>query len=205
MTTISIIKDSNIFNSKCQTLVNTINCVGVMGKGLALEMKNRFPTMFEKYKDLCNKQLIDVGKLWLYKDFNGTWILNFPTKKHWKLNSEYEYIEENAIDLNMRYIRGLSADMEDLLKDQGRKDAEMFFDYFLWSASKNIYVNTNQKERTSPILATLPEKAKMKSNQKDVVIITDNTNSDSNLAVMIKRFENIFSYTRILAAIENFS
>ena len=94
MTTISIIKDSNIFNSKCQTLVNTINCVGVMGKGLALEMKNRFPTMFEKYKDLCDKQLIDIGKLWLYKDFNGTWILNFPTKKHWKLNSEYEYIEE---------------------------------------------------------------------------------------------------------------
>ena len=61
MTTISIIKDSNIFNSKCQTLVNTINCVGVMGKGLALEMKNRFPTMFEKYKDLyseLNKSLV---------------------------------------------------------------------------------------------------------------------------------------------------
>ena len=94
MMTLTIIKNRNIFDSQCQTIVNTVNCVGVMGKGLALEMKKRYPNMFDKYKDYCDKGLIDIGKLWLYKHSDDKWILNFPTKKHWKNNSEYEYIEE---------------------------------------------------------------------------------------------------------------
>ena len=97
MTTITILENRNIFDSQCQTIVNTVNCVGVMGKGLALEMKKRYPDMFEKYKDFCNKGLIDVGKLWLYKHSDEKWILNFPTKKHWKNPSEYEYIEDGMI------------------------------------------------------------------------------------------------------------
>lgn len=92
--TLTIIKNRNIFDSQCQTIVNTVNCVGVMGKGLALEMKKRYPNMFDKYKDYCDKGLIDIGKLWLYKHSDDKWILNFPTKKHWKNSSEYEYIEE---------------------------------------------------------------------------------------------------------------
>ena len=94
MMTLTIIKNKNIFDSQCQTIVNTVNCVGVMGKGLALEMKKRYPNMFDKYKDYCDKGLIDIGKLWLYKHSDDKWILNFPTKKHWKNGSEYEYIEE---------------------------------------------------------------------------------------------------------------
>ena len=54
MLTISVISDRNIFNTQCQTIVNTINCVGVMGKGITLEMKNRYPEMFEKYKGFCD-------------------------------------------------------------------------------------------------------------------------------------------------------
>ena len=97
MLTLTIINDRNIFDSQCQTIVNTINCVGVMGKGIALEMKKRYPEMFDKYKDYCDKGLIDVGKLWLYKHSDEKWILNFPTKKHWKNKSEYEYIESGMI------------------------------------------------------------------------------------------------------------
>ena len=93
MTTITLIDDGNIFNSKCQTIVNPVNCVGVMGKGLALEMKNKFPDMFEKYKELCDKNLITIGKLWLYHSNNNQSILNFPTKQHWKNDSKYEFIE----------------------------------------------------------------------------------------------------------------
>lgn len=87
--------NGNIFNTKAQTIVNTVNCVGVMGKGIALVFKLRYPLMYDIYRQYCDDHLIDIGKLWLYKsDDNAPWVLNFPTKTHWKLPSEYEYIEE---------------------------------------------------------------------------------------------------------------
>jgi O-acetyl-ADP-ribose deacetylase (regulator of RNase III) len=83
----------NIFTSTAQTLVNTVNCVGVMGAGIALENRLRHPEMFEKYVELCDKGLITIGKLWLYR--TGTpWVLNFPTKQHWKFPSKLDYIEQ---------------------------------------------------------------------------------------------------------------
>lgn len=87
--------NGNIFNTKAQTIVNTVNCVGVMGKGIALVFKLRYPSMFELYHEYCREHLIDIGKLWLYKgEANAPWVLNFPTKTHWKLPSEYSYIEK---------------------------------------------------------------------------------------------------------------
>lgn len=87
--------NGNIFNTKAQTIVNTVNCVGVMGKGIALVFKLRYPHMFDIYKQHCVAHLIDIGKLWLYKGENDApWVLNFPTKTHWKLPSEYSYIEK---------------------------------------------------------------------------------------------------------------
>jgi len=88
------IEYGSIFDSNAQTLVNTINCVGVMGKGLALEFKNRYPAMFDKYKSFCNKGVFKPGVLWIYKAEDGKWILNFPTKVDWKNPSELSYIEE---------------------------------------------------------------------------------------------------------------
>tara|TARA_R110001632_G_scaffold140960_2_gene257015 strand:- start:2937 stop:3635 length:699 start_codon:yes stop_codon:yes gene_type:complete len=83
----------NIFNSKCQTVVNTVNCVGVMGKGIAQVYKLRYPLMFEQYKEHCKSKLIKPGVLWLYnKQNNAPWILNFPTKFHWKYPSKMEWI-----------------------------------------------------------------------------------------------------------------
>lgn len=84
----------NIFDSQAQTLVNTINCVGVMGKGLALEFKNRYPAMFDKYKSFCDKGVFKPGVLWIFKADDGKWILNFPTKVDWRNPSKIEYIEE---------------------------------------------------------------------------------------------------------------
>ena len=75
----------NIFNSKAQTIVNTVNCVG-------------YPNMFELYQKYCAQHLIEIGKLWIYKgDESDPWVLNFPTKTHWKLPSEYDYIEKGEI------------------------------------------------------------------------------------------------------------
>ena len=73
----------NIFNTKAQTIVNTVNCVGVMGKGIAQVHKLRNPKMYLEYKEHCKNKLIKPGVLWLYnKEPNNTWILNFPTKFH---------------------------------------------------------------------------------------------------------------------------
>lgn len=88
---IKIIKN-NVFTCEAQTIVNTVNCVGVMGAGIALEYKRKYPDMFLKYKSICDKKQLEVGKLWLYKT-EKKWILNFPTKIHWKNPSEIEYLE----------------------------------------------------------------------------------------------------------------
>jgi O-acetyl-ADP-ribose deacetylase (regulator of RNase III) len=89
---IEIIK-GNIFNSNCKCIVNTINCVGVMGAGIAYECRLRYPQMFERYSELCKGNLINIGTLWLFKS-DDKWILNFPTKYHWKYDSKTEYLEK---------------------------------------------------------------------------------------------------------------
>ena len=83
----------NIFESPAQVIVNTVNTVGVMGKGIAKEFKRIYPDMFDKYRELCENQELNIGQLWLYKTSNKL-ILNFPTKKHWRSPSRTEYIEE---------------------------------------------------------------------------------------------------------------
>lgn len=83
--------DGDIFLSTCQTLVNTVNCVGVMGAGLALEFKHRYPEMDEAYRRLCVRGELEIGRLWLFKP-NDRWILNFPTKQHWRQPSKEDYL-----------------------------------------------------------------------------------------------------------------
>lgn len=88
------IKKGNIFTTNCNTIVNTVNCVGVMGAGIAYEFRLRYPEMYNKYRNLCIDKLIQIGKLWIYKPENEKWILNFPTKFHWKYPSKLEYLEK---------------------------------------------------------------------------------------------------------------
>ena len=82
----------DLFQSPAQVLVNTVNTVGVMGKGVALQFKRHFPEMYAKYSELCEKGDFNVGSLWLYKTPNK-WVLNFPTKRHWRQPSRIEYVE----------------------------------------------------------------------------------------------------------------
>lgn len=83
----------SLFKSPANVLVNTVNTVGVMGKGIAKAFKEIYPEMFSQYQLLCEKNQLQIGQLWLYKA-NHKWILNFPTKKHWRQPSKAEYIEE---------------------------------------------------------------------------------------------------------------
>ncbi|MCK5030965.1 MAG: macro domain-containing protein [Thermoplasmatales archaeon] len=82
----------NIFNSKSQALVNTVNCVGVMGKGIALEFRLRYPEMFEEYQSICENGKLQPGQILQYRNGN-TWILNFAIKNDWKQPSRVEWIE----------------------------------------------------------------------------------------------------------------
>lgn len=88
---INIVK-GNLFTSSAQTLVNTVNCVGVMGAGVAFEFRLRYPEMYARYVELCEQGQIAVGSLWLFKG-SSRWVLNFPTKTDWKLPSKPQYLE----------------------------------------------------------------------------------------------------------------
>ena len=122
------------------------------------------------------------------------------TSKHFYDITAHKYIEENSLDLGMRYIRGLSADMEDLLEEKGREDAEKFFDRFLWSVNEEIYTSASAEKTNGNIIpATVVSAAESQKTDKDIIILTDETNPDSNLSAMINRFRNVFGYkTRIV-------
>jgi len=85
------IKNGNIFASKCEYIVNPVNVVGVMGKGLALEFKNNFPKHFEFYKKYCDNGMFDIGGLIRYHE-KGRGIFCLPTKKHWRDPSKIGYV-----------------------------------------------------------------------------------------------------------------
>jgi len=93
----------DIFKSNAQTLVNTVNCVGVMGKGLALEFKKRFPDMYEDYVARCRRGEVQLGKPYLYRRVIPPWILLFPTKHDWRSVSKLTDIEEGLRYLEKHY------------------------------------------------------------------------------------------------------
>ncbi len=74
----------NIFDSGCEALVNPVNCVGVMGKGLALQFKRRFPANFTSYAAACRRRDLAPGRLHVFDAGAPRLIVNFPTKRHWR-------------------------------------------------------------------------------------------------------------------------
>lgn len=98
----------NLLESGAQALVNTVNTVGVMGKGIALQFKNLFPENYRLYVKACEKKEVQIGKLFVTEEdallAGKKIIINFPTKTSWRLPSEYKYIESGLIEL-VRVIR----------------------------------------------------------------------------------------------------
>lgn len=92
----------NLLEAQTEALVNTVNTVGVMGKGIALQFKERFPVNFKVYADACKKGEMQVGKMLVVKEHTlqgEKIIINFPTKVEWFKKSQYSYIEEGLKDL----------------------------------------------------------------------------------------------------------
>ncbi len=133
-------------------------------------------------------------------DLKDKYATQISTSKHFYDVTAHKYIEENSLDMGMRYIRGLSADMEDLLEAKGREDAEKFFQRFIWSVKEEVYTSATEVESSySQVSATSAPQISNQKTDKDVLILTDETNSDSNLSKMIERFQNVFPYkTRVV-------
>jgi O-acetyl-ADP-ribose deacetylase (regulator of RNase III)/uncharacterized protein YwgA len=97
----------DLFESRAQTLVNTVNCVGVMGKGVAEQFKLRFPAMFDDYKVRTERKAVRLGEPYLYRDKSGRRIVNFPTKDHWRSPSRLADIEHG-----LDYLAARAAEWE---------------------------------------------------------------------------------------------
>ena len=86
----------DILQADAEALVNTVNCVGVMGRGIALQFKKKFPENFKHYKAVCDKKELQPGKMFIYdlnRLYNPRYVVNFPTKRHWKGKSRMTDIE----------------------------------------------------------------------------------------------------------------
>ena len=89
-----------MFSEPVEALVNTVNCVGVMGKGVALEFKKRWPANFKAYKKLCDAKELTPGRMFifdtneLFPSEGARYLVNFPTKAHWRSKSKLSYVEE---------------------------------------------------------------------------------------------------------------
>jgi O-acetyl-ADP-ribose deacetylase (regulator of RNase III) len=108
----------SFFAADAEALVNTVNCVGVMGKGLALQFKRRFPANFEAYAAACLRGEVKIGSMCVFagpRDRGGQsprFIINFPTKRHWREPSRIEYVRDGLIamikEIRARDIRSVA-------------------------------------------------------------------------------------------------
>jgi O-acetyl-ADP-ribose deacetylase (regulator of RNase III) len=97
----------NLLDAPVDALVNTVNTVGVMGKGIALQFRNRFPHNYKIYLQACKNRSFNIGDLLVVQDgdlTNQKLIVNFPTKAHWRADSKYEYIESGLVQLRKLII-----------------------------------------------------------------------------------------------------
>lgn len=95
----------DIFLSDSQTLTNAVNTVGVMGAGIAKEFKRRFPKMYEDYRGRCKRGEFQIGEPYVWRPESGgqPWILNFPTKRHWRAGSQLAWIDQGLAYIVRHY------------------------------------------------------------------------------------------------------
>src|SRR5215204_5095817 len=94
--------NGDLLKANTEAIVNTVNCVGIMGKGIALQFKQAFPKNYEVYREACQRGEVKPGRMHVFDTrsmVNPRWIINFPTKDHWKGKSKLRDIEAGLIDL----------------------------------------------------------------------------------------------------------
>ena len=122
----------------------------------------------------------------------GKFVTQFSTSKHFYDVTAHNYIRDNCFDMDMKYIKGLSADMDDLLSEKGQKEAKEFFDFVVWNV-ENGFCETAPEKPSKPknLSVSVPEKTE-KNKSGDVVILTDCEPENEQLKAMINRFSAVF-------------
>lgn len=95
-------KTGDLFAEDCEAIVNTVNCVGVMGRGIALQFKKTYPENFKVYAAACKREQVEPGRMFVFETgrlVNPQYIINFPTKRHWRGKSRIEDIESGLVAL----------------------------------------------------------------------------------------------------------
>ena len=135
-------------------------------------------------------------------DLRGKFASQITTSKHFYDVTAHRHVQDNCGDLGMKYVRGLSADMDDLLKKQGQQEARDFFDYLCWCMTHDCYEPLPQPlpaPQHKPVTA-VPEAGEKSG---DVVIVTDCAPEDTQLAAMIARFRGVLPLkTRVVNLLE---
>lgn len=149
------------------------------------------PSQLHRFIELMKEHNIDM---------TDKYVTQLTTSKHFYDVTAHKYIEENMLDMGVRFIKGLSADMDDLLTDKGKEEAEKFLQRFLWSMEYKVFT---QGVKTEPTANRVPVEKRITNHKhldgKDVVIVTDCDDDTSNLYYMIKRFRDNFKYnTRLV-------
>ncbi len=140
-----------VFNAPVKTYVNTVNCVGVMGAGIALEFKLRYPEMYEGYIKRCNKGEMTIGRPYIYEHSKDIWIMNFPTKNHWKYPSKIEWIEKglNYFVKNYKKRNIESIAFPKLGTDNGKLDwkkVKIIMESYLGDLDIDVYICLDEKK-----------------------------------------------------------
>ncbi|MDO4491063.1 MAG: NAD(P)H-dependent oxidoreductase [Lachnospiraceae bacterium] len=143
------------------------------------------------------------------RDFSGKYVTQITTSKHFYDVTAHRYMEENFHDLGMKVVKGLSADMEDLLTEKGRTEAIKFMKYVTWQIANDYYElppAPHYKGIRVPVnLSMHHEEMKVKSTNYTAVIVTDCDKEDSHLQDMIQRFQRVFPFRTKIVNIREFA
>ena len=161
----------------------------------AIEKADLLLFSYPVYTFIAPYQLHRFIELLKESDLNleGKFATQITTSKHFYDVTAHRYIQDNCQDMRMKFIRGLSADMDDLLKEKGQKEAKEFLKFVLWSIKNDVFEVLQEKE-TSKFEAkavTIPENEE-EEKSGDVVIVTDCEKENLQLAAMIERFRKVF-------------
>jgi O-acetyl-ADP-ribose deacetylase (regulator of RNase III) len=194
-------KQGDILSEDVEAIVNTVNCVGVMGRGLALQYKNKFPDNFKIYSKACKREEVQPGSMFVTQTqqlTNPKYIINFPTKRHWKGKSKIEDIDDGLIDL-IKVIEKYnikSIAIPPLGSGLGGLD---------WSIVKNKIENTfsNIKDINIIVYQPLEEKTIVKNISKEVPKMTAGRASlvgliDKYLAGMLSPFISLLEVHKLV-------